>query len=64
MRVSWFSTAGTFASDRTGRAADDRATFTDNAWTAPEEVRTVHLFAVLRDDRGGVTWSTLAVTTR
>ena len=64
MRVSWFATAGTFESDRTGRTGDDRAVFTDNPWTAPSEARTSHVFVVLRDDRGGVSWSTQAITTR
>jgi hypothetical protein len=63
LRVSWFATAGTFAEDVTGRAADDPATFSDDTWTAPEQAGTVHLWRVLRDARGAVTWSeeTLAV---
>jgi hypothetical protein len=64
MRVSWFATAGSFENDRTGRTEEERETFTDNDWTAPEEPRTTHLFVVLRDARGGVTWSTHALVTR
>ena len=59
--VSWFATAGQFATAKTGRseaealagAPDD----TDNIWIAPPTPRDVHLWLVLRDDRGGVTWS-------
>jgi hypothetical protein len=64
MRVSWFATAGSFESDRTGRAEDEVATFTENQWTAPSEARTVHLYVVLRDARGGVAFATHTVTTR
>jgi hypothetical protein len=52
--VSWFATAGTFATERTGDTGplgDDRAS--SNGWTAPSE-GLVRLWAVLRDDRGGV----------
>jgi hypothetical protein len=65
MRVSWYVTAGDLASDRTGRAEDELDTFTDNMWTAPLEARTVHVFVVLRDSRGGAVFTTEAlVTTR
>ncbi len=64
MRLSWFATAGTFESDRTGRTEDETATFTDNDWTAPAEPRIVHLYVVLRDARGGVAFATPTVTTR
>lgn len=56
MRVSWFATAGTFEHDRTG--------VPDNAWTAPTERGTVHLFVVLRDDRGGVAFASHPVVVR
>jgi hypothetical protein len=62
MRVSWFSTAGTFANDTT--APDGGAmqsgptpTYADNSWTAPDAPQTVHMWVVLRDDRGGVGWA-------
>lgn len=54
MRVSWFVTAGSLESDRTGRAEGELEAFTDNAWTAPDEPGTVRLWTVLRDARGGV----------
>jgi len=64
MRVSWFATAGSFANDRTGRAEDELETFTENEWTAPDEARSVHLFVVLRDARGGVAFASHEIVTR
>ena len=63
LRVSWFATDGTFESDRTGRGEDELETFTENAWNAPGEAKEVHLFVVLRDDRGGVAFSSLELVT-
>ena len=54
MRVSWFTSAGAFEHDRTGRTAQERETFTENAWNAPSAAGNVELYVVLRDDRGGV----------
>lgn len=54
LRVSWFATAGQFEHDRTGRDGDDPATSTTNVWTAPAEPGAVHVWAVLRDSRGGM----------
>ncbi len=54
LRVSWFATAGEFQHDVTGRTADDPTTYTQDVWTAPNTPGPVHLWAVLRDDRGGV----------
>jgi hypothetical protein len=65
MRVSWYATAGSFASDRTGQSGADHETlYTDNTWTAPSAAGSVHLWVVLRDDRGGVTWDAFAVVVR
>ena len=63
MRVSWFSTAGTFRDARTGRT-EQEADVTDspNVWTAPDEEGDVTLWVVLRDDRGGVSWQTYALS--
>jgi hypothetical protein len=56
LRVSWYTTGGTLAEERTGRAAEDPALSTENSFDAPS-AGPVHLWAVLRDDRGGVEWS-------
>jgi hypothetical protein len=64
LRVSWFTTAGSFERDRTGRSEDEPESFTENAWTAPDEARVSHLFVVLRDARGGVAFASVAATTR
>lgn len=64
LRVSWFTTAGSFDRDRTGRTAEEPETFTENTWTAPDDARAAQLWVVLRDARGGVAFTTLALTTR
>jgi len=62
MRVSWFSTAGTFANDTTapdGAAAVGQSASADNSWTAPAippPQKKVYMWVVLRDNRGGVGW--------
>lgn len=64
MRVSWFSTAGAFRDDRTGRAEDDPATTADDTWTAPSTPGDVVLWVVLRDSRGGTAWRSYRVAVR
>jgi hypothetical protein len=54
MQVAWYSTAGTFETEATGRASTDPATTTTDTWTAPATAGTSHVFVVLRDSRGGV----------
>ena len=62
MRVSWYAAGGSFEHDRTGQTeADAATTYTDNSWTAPKSPGIVHLWAVLRDDRGGVDWGSFSV---
>ena len=63
MRVSWFATAGTFETGHTGRPeAEAELSETSNTWTAPDTGGPVHVWAVLRDDRGGASWSTFTVS--
>jgi hypothetical protein len=58
IRVSWFATAGQFDYERTGQAeAAQPETSTDNGWRAPVDSRDVLLWLVIRDDRGGVGWT-------
>lgn len=62
MRVSWYSTIGTFDHDRSGRTeAQAAAPYSDNTWTAPASAADVLLWVVLRDDRGGVAYRSLVV---
>jgi len=63
LSVSWFVTDGVLAHDKTGRAADEQDAFAENLWTAPAQAREVpvHLWAVVRDSRGGVAWATYAI---
>jgi hypothetical protein len=54
MRVSWFSTAGHFENAVTGRDENEfDETTTENPWSAPSTPGNVHVWAVIRDSRGG-----------
>lgn len=53
IRASWFSTAGELDVDRTGRDESDLASTTDNGFVTPSNEGDVHVWLVLRDDRGG-----------
>ena len=64
LRVSWYATAGSYVQDRSGRTEDEPETFTENTWTAPDDARVSFLSFVLRDARGGMAFTTVAVTTR
>lgn len=64
MRVSWFTTAGSFTSDRTGRGETEPESFTENVWVAPSVARRVHLFTVLRDARGGMSVASIVAEVR
>lgn len=59
MSVAWFVTAGNFDNDTTGRASTDTTNSSDNGWQAPgtAPAQPIHLWVVLRDDRGGVAWA-------
>jgi hypothetical protein len=59
LRVSWFATAGTFSAPRT--EAESGATGVSVVWQAPSQPGVSELWAVLRDDRGGVSWQSLIV---
>jgi hypothetical protein len=61
MRVAWFSGAGTFRDDHTGRREDETETYSDGYWTAPKTPGLVHLWVVLRDSRSGVSWQSYVV---
>jgi hypothetical protein len=61
MRVSFYATAGSFEHDRTGRAETDMDTFVDDVWTAPDSPGPVHMWAVLRDSRGGIDFASFSV---
>jgi hypothetical protein len=62
MRVSWYATGGTFEHDRSGRTEDQASIpSADNTWTAPDHAGDVHVWVVLRDDRGGVDWGSYLV---
>lgn len=56
LRLSWFTTGGTFTSDHTGVEEGSADTQSANTWTAPSAPGLVHLWVVIRDDRGGAGW--------
>jgi len=60
LRVSWFSTAGTFASDRTSPAGGEPSA--DNTFFPPNSPQGIHVWAVLRDSRGGMDWRSFEVS--
>jgi hypothetical protein len=62
LRVSWYATAGEFASDSTGRGEDEQESFTEDDWTAPTAAGPLKLWVVLRDSRGGVDYQALDAT--
>lgn len=64
MRVAWYATAGGFATTHTGRAADDTGATSTNTWTAPAEPGPATIWIVVRDERGGASWRTVAVEVR
>jgi hypothetical protein len=62
--VAWFATGGTFDEDRTGRDSTDLTATSDNGWLAPAQPGLVHMWVVLRDDRGGTGWAEYAFDVR
>ena len=64
LRVSWFATDGSFEHEVTGRDETETETTTDDHWTAPKSAGVVHLWAVLRDSRGGVDFASYDLTVR
>ena len=61
LRISWFATGGQLDAD-TGLSADGVSA--EVGWIAPAEPGLHHLWAVLRDDRGGMSWRHLALEVR
>ena len=57
MSVSWFTTGGQFESARGGVASEDEQTEVSTQLKAPAAGGPLTVIAVLRDDRGGVTWA-------
>ena len=61
MRVSFYTTAGSFDLDASGRAEDDSESFTDDTWNAPARAGVAHAWLVLRDARGGIAFTSLDI---
>jgi hypothetical protein len=56
LRFSWFSTDGEFSEERTGEKKPQTRWKNEGDFAAPPEVKTVTLWLVLQDDRGGAAW--------
>jgi hypothetical protein len=56
IRIAWFATGGSFQSDGTGHPGTDPTASTTNAFTLPKAPGAIHAWAVIHDDRGGVSW--------
>jgi hypothetical protein len=54
LTVSWFVTAGELDRDRTGTTEAETQSSIVNGWIAPPSAGPVHLWVVLRDNRGGL----------
>lgn len=54
MRVSWFTTRGTFDAVHTGANEPPDGNGSVNGFTVPDELGSLTLWAVVRDERGGV----------
>lgn len=54
LTVSWFATAGEFERERTGITESETQSSISNAWVAPSTAGPVHMWVVLRDNRGGI----------
>lgn len=64
IRIAWYTEAGQFGEERSGRAPDDLRSFSANTWTAPQAEGATRLWVVIRDDRGGVGWAEYIVEVR
>jgi hypothetical protein len=64
MRVSFFTTSGSFDLDTSGRAEDETDSFADDVWHAPSDGSVVHMWIVLRDSRGGIAFTAVDVSVR
>jgi hypothetical protein len=60
--VTWYSTGGEFEQPRSAAASATRST--PNAWIAPSERGLIRLWAVVRDGRGGIAWTSLELDVR
>ncbi|HWA74152.1 MAG TPA: hypothetical protein VG937_17535 [Polyangiaceae bacterium] len=64
IRISWFATAGTFQSERSGRDESELEPDSDNDWTAPDVAGPVRLWVVIRDARGGQSFQSYRLEVR
>jgi hypothetical protein len=64
LTLAWYVTAGAMHFDLVARTPDNPSTVGDNQWVAPSSAQLVHMWLVLRDDRGGVDFGEYAFDVR
>lgn len=57
LEVAWYATTGVMGTDVSTAGATDVRT----QWTAPAQPGSAHLWAVIRDERGGIGWRALTL---
>jgi hypothetical protein len=62
LTVAWYATSGAMSHDLVVRVGEDPSTVAANSWSAGDAGGLVHLWVVLRDDRGGVDFGEYAFT--
>jgi len=64
IRVAWYATGGMLADDTDGLTSDQvtSSSLVSNAWTAPSATGVVRFWLVIRDDRGGQSWQSYALS--
>ncbi len=54
--MSWFSSSGELDEERSDEDPAEELPAATNTFTAPNEPGELRVWAVVRDDRGGVSW--------
>jgi len=62
LRMSWYVTQGELTFPHTARESSESDNYVDNAWRSPRTSGVVHLWLVLRDDRGGSAYASYDLT--
>jgi hypothetical protein len=63
LKLSWFTTRGSFSSDATAASSTSEEEMR-TVYTAPNDPGVTHLYGVLRDERGGVSYLALDLEVR
>jgi hypothetical protein len=61
LRFTWFSTDGQFGDERTGGSSFTTRWTDEGDYAAPAEVKTVQVYIIVQDERGGADWASYAL---